>query len=255
MAASCRPSRRPFRCLILLLALCQAPSARAEVLRIVAGMIPGFCEAKSSVAAGVSGVSCVLVAEMARRVGYKGPIDLMPQARSIETARAGPMVLLPLGRNDSREAFFQWHIKLLEDDVVLVARQHSSVDISAVGKVREQPVGGLRGGMAFDIAESEGLHRLEAVAEERLNARKLAVGRIVAWVGVWNSIKRAQASENLPVTDLRRGVVLRRVEIHLAASPDVPLSDLARWRAALESMKADGTYRRILADYDYEQPR
>lgn len=240
---------------ILLLALCQALPVQAEVLRIVAGMIPGFCEAKNSAAAGVSGVSCVLVAEMARRVGYKGPIDLMPQARSIETARAGPMVLLPLGRNDSREAFFQWHIKLLEDDVVLVARQASTVDIGSVSAVREQPVGGLRGGMAFDIAEREGLQRLEAVAEERLNARKLAVGRIVAWVGVWNSIKRAQASENLPVSDLRRGAVLRRVEIHLAASPDVPMADLARWKAALDAMKSDGTYRRILADYDYELPR
>ncbi|WP_342119342.1 substrate-binding periplasmic protein [Pseudoduganella sp. OTU4001] len=239
----------------LLLALCLALPAQAEVLRIVAGMIPGFCEAKDTAAGGVSGVSCVLVAEMARRVGYKRPIDLMPQARSIETARAGPMVLLPLGRNDSRETLFQWHIKLLEDDVVLVARQDSGIDISSVNAVRDKPVGGLRGGMAFDIAEREGLHRLEAVAEERLNARKLAIGRISVWVGVWNTIKRAQASENLPVSALKRGVVLRRAEIHLAASHDVPLSELARWKAALDSMKADGTYRRILADYDYELPR
>jgi polar amino acid transport system substrate-binding protein len=34
----------------------------------------------------------------------------------------------------------------------------------------------------------------------------------------------------------------------------VPQAELARWKAALESMKADGTYRRILADYDYELP-
>lgn len=247
MAAPCR--------FILLLALCLALPARAEVLRIVAGMIPGFCEAKDTAVGGVSGVSCVLVAEMARRVGYKRPIDLMPQARSIETARAGPMVLLPLGRNDSREAFFQWHIKLLEDDVLLVTRQNTGIDISSVNAVRDKSVGGLRGGMAYDIAEREGLTHLEAVAEERLNARKLAVGRIAAWVGVWNTIKRAQASENLPLSALKRGAILRRAEIHLAASHDVPLTELARWKAALESMKADGTYRRILADYDYDLPR
>lgn len=247
MAALCRT--------ILLLALCLAAPVQSEVLRIVAGTIPGFCEAKTTAAGGVSGVSCVLVAEMARRVGYTRPIDLMPQARSIETARAGPMVLLPLGRNDSREAFFQWHIKLLEDDVLLVARHDAGVDISSVGAVRDKPVGGLRGGMAFDIAEREGLTRLEAVAEERLNARKLAVGRIAAWVGVWNTIKRAQASENLPVEALKRGAILRRAEIHLAASRDVPLAELARWKAALDAMKADGTYRHILAEYDYDLPR
>lgn len=240
------------RRIVLLLALCLSVPAQAEVLRIVAGMIPGFCEAKDK---GVSGVSCVLVAEMARRVGYNKPIDLMPQARSIETARIGPMVLLPLGRNDSRETYFQWHIKLLEDDVVLVARHDSAVDISSLQAVRDKPVGGLRGGMAFDIAEREGLTHLEAVAEERLNARKLAIGRISAWVGVWNTIKRAQASENLPVSALRRGAVLRRAEIHLAASVDVPVEELARWKAALDAMKADGTYRRILADYDYDLPR
>lgn len=243
------------RRLILLLATCLALPVQAEVLRIVAGMIPGFCERKQTAVAGVSGVSCVLVAEMARRVGYKGPIDLMPQARSIETARAGPLVLLPLGRNDSRESLFQWHIKLLEDDVLLVTREDAGVDISSVQAVRDKPVGGLRGGMAFDIAENEGLLRLEAVAEERLNARKLAIGRIAAWVGVWNTIKRAQASENLPVSALKRGAILRRAEIHLAASLDVPSTEIARWKAALESMKADGTYRRILADYDYDLPR
>jgi polar amino acid transport system substrate-binding protein len=235
----------------LLLALCLFTPARAEVLRIVAGMIPGFCETRDK---GLGGVSCVLVAEMARRVGYTRPIDLMPQARSIETARAGPMVLLPLGRNDSREPFFQWQIKLLEDDVLIVTRQESPLDIGSVDAVRDMPVGSLRGGMAFDIATRDGFTNLESVAEERLNARKLAAGRIAAWVGVWNSIKRAQASENLPITGLRRGAILRRAEIHLAASPDVPAADLARWKAALESMKADGTYRRILADYDYDLP-
>lgn len=235
----------------LLLVLCLSMPAQAETLRLVAGMIPGFCEIRDK---GVGGVSCALVAEMAHRVGYTKPIELMPQVRSIETARAGTMVLLPLGRNDSREPFFQWQIKLLEDDVLVVTRQDSPIDISSPANVRELSIGGLRGGMAYDIAEREGFTHLESVAEERLNARKLAVGRIEAWVGVWNSIKRAQAWENLPVSALRRGAVLRRAEIHLAASLDVAPAELARWKAALESMKADGTYRRILADYDYDLP-
>jgi len=236
---------------LLLLALCLSMPAQAESLRLVAGMIPGFCEIRDRA---VGGVSCALVAEMAHRVGYARTIELMPQVRAIETARAGPMMLLPLGRNDSREPLFQWHIKLLEDDVLIVTRQDSPIDISSASTVRELSIGGLRGGMAYDIAEREGFTRLESVAEERLNARKLSVGRIDAWVGVWNSIKRAQASENLPVSALRRGAVLRQAEIHLAASLDVPQAELARWKAALESMKADGTYRRILADYDYELP-
>lgn len=240
-------SRRTF----LLLALCLSTPARAEVLRIVAGMIPGFCEIRDK---SIGCVSCVLVAEMARRVGYTKAIELMPQVRAIETARAGPMVLLPLGRNESRENLFQWQLKLLEDDVLIVTRQDSPLDISSVDGVRELAIGGLRGGMAFNIAEREGFTHLESVAEEKLNARKLAAGRIAAWVGVWNSIKRAQISENLPLSALRRGAILRRAEIHLAASPDVPAADLARWKTALESIKADGTYRRVLADYDYDLP-
>jgi polar amino acid transport system substrate-binding protein len=235
----------------LLLALCLSMPAQAETLRLVAGMIPGFCEIKDR---SVGGVSCALVAEMAHRVGYTKPIELMPQVRAIETARAGPLVLLPLGRNDSREPHFQWQLKLLEDDVLIVARQDSPIDISSANGLHDLSIGGLRGGMAFDIAEREGFTHLESVAEEKLNARKLAAGRIDAWVGVWNTIKRAQASENLPVSALRRGAVLRRAEIHLAASLDVPAAELARWKAALDAMKADGSYRRILADYDYDLP-
>jgi hypothetical protein len=104
---------------LLLLALCLSMPAQAETLRLVAGMIPGFCEIRDRA---VGGVSCALVAEMAHRVGYARTIELMPQVRAIETARAGPMMLLPLGRNDSREPLFQWHIKLLEDDVLIVTR-------------------------------------------------------------------------------------------------------------------------------------
>lgn len=236
---------------VLLLALCLSVPAQAEAPRLIAGMIQGFCEIRDK---GIGGVSCALVAEMARRVGYTKPIDLMPHARAIGMARTGPMVLVPLSRNDSREPFFQWHVKLLEDEVVVVARQDSPFDISTVGAARNLSVGVLRGGSAFDFAEREGFTHLEALAEEKLNARKLEAGRIEAWVGLWNSIRRAQASENLPLSALRRGAVLRRVEIHLAASLDVPAAELARWKAALDAMKEDGAYRRILADYDYDPP-
>jgi len=34
----------------------------------------------------------------------------------------------------------------------------------------------------------------------------------------------------------------------------VPAAELARWKAALDAMKEDGSYRRILADYDYDPP-
>lgn len=235
----------------LLLALYLPMAAQAEPPRLIAGMIPGFCEIRDR---GIGGVSCALVAEMAHRVGYTKAIELMPQARAFGMARAGPMVLVPLSRNDSREAFFQWHIKLLEDDVVIVARQDSTLDISSVNAARELSAGILRGGSAFDFAERAGFAHLEALAEEKLNARKLAAGRIDAWIGLWNSIRRAQATENLPISSLRRGAILRQVEIHLAASLDVPATELARWKAALDSMKEDGAYRRILADYDYDLP-
>lgn len=235
----------------LLLALCLSLPAQAEMPRLLAGMIPGFCEIRDK---SVGGVSCALVSELAHRVGYTKPIDLMPHARAIAIARAGPMVLVPLSRNDSREPYFQWHVKLLEDEVLLVTRQASPLDIASAGAARALSVGVLRGGSAFDSAERQGFTRLEAVAEEKLNARKLEAGRIDAWVGLWNSIRRAQATENLPMSALRRGVVLRRVEIHLAASLDVPAAELERWKAALEAMKEDGTYRRILADYDYDPP-
>lgn len=236
---------------VLLLALCLSMPAQAEAPRLVAGMIPGFCEIRDK---GLGGVSCALLTEMARRAGYTRTFELMPHARAIEIARAGPMVLVPLSRNESREPFFQWHVKLLEDDVVIVARQESPLDISSIDAAHQLSVGLLRGGSAIDFAERAGFTRVEAVAEEKLNARKLAAGRIDAWVGLWNSIRRAQATENLPLAALRRGAVLRRVEIHLAASPDVPAAELARWKAALDAMKADGSYQRILADYDYDLP-
>ncbi|WP_256081647.1 ABC transporter substrate-binding protein [Massilia sp. YIM B04103] len=240
------------RLLLVLAAALALPAATAAEVRLIAGTIPGFCEAKGE---SVGGASCALVAEMARRMHYPRKIELMPFIRALETVRLGRNVIMPLGRSKARENNAQWRVVLLEDEFVLITQKHPEEAVDSLGAVRDKAVGAMRGGIAVEIAHAGGLTRLEEVAEEPLNARKLAAGRIVAWIGAWNSIRQAQRQAGLPVADLRRAAVLQRFAIYLAASRDVPAEELDKWKAVLDAMRADGTYRRILAEYDYEVPQ
>lgn len=55
------------RLLLAVAAALALPAAMAGEVRLIAGAIPGFCEARGEE---VGGVSCALVAEMARRLHY-----------------------------------------------------------------------------------------------------------------------------------------------------------------------------------------
>ena len=56
------------------------------------------------------------------------------------------------------------------------------------------------------------------------------------------------------VTSLNIGQIVRRSDIYLAASKDLPAAEIERWRGAFEALKADGTVDRIIASYSTLRP-
>jgi polar amino acid transport system substrate-binding protein len=104
------------------------------------------------------------------------------------------------------------------------------------------------------LAAEHGLLRPSLVVHDDLNARKLQARRIDAWLSSWNSIMAAQRNAGLPLDALRRGAVVSRVKIYLASSTDVQAERMKPWHAAFEAMLKDGSYRRLLKKYNFEEP-
>ncbi|MYM26533.1 transporter substrate-binding domain-containing protein [Duganella sp. FT135W] len=241
---------------LMAVAMLPAPSVHSEELRLIGATTSFYCYPAADEASGTSGMACDLMQEMARRVGHSGKIQLYPLPRAVAVGASSTGVLVaPVGRLAAREKLFGWQVQLFEDEVVVVTRADSKVDISSLVAVRKLSIGAVRNGVGALIAEELQLPHVDAVAHDDINARKLQAGRIDAWLSPWNGILAAQRQIGSSAAELRRGVILKRVQAYMASSPDVTPNQVADWKAAMHDMIKDGTYERILRKYQFVLPK
>lgn len=238
-------------------ALAAGLPAVAVELQLVGAETSFYCYASpAGRGAPPAGLACEIMAEMARRVGHRAPIQLYPLARALMVAQATPGVLVaPVARIPTRETQYQWQVPLLEEEFVVVARHDSTLDISSPEAVRKLSLGVVRDGAGERLARELGFERVSLVTHDDLNARKLHAGRIDAWLSSWNGVLSAQRNVGLGAGLLRRGAVLSRTQIYLASAPGLDPALLAGWRAALDAMKRDGSYQQLLRKYQFELPQ
>ncbi len=231
-----------------------APAAEPDEARLIAGATTFYCEAAEG--GGVTGLACELVLELARRAGHSGAVDLYPFARALAvTAAASHTLLVPVGRTPARESRYRWIVPLLEDDFLVVTKRASTLDISSFEALRDVSVGMVRDGVGAQLSAAHGLRHVNIVTDDLTNAKKLEAGRIDAWFSSWNGICAAQRAAGLSVDGLRRGVVGSHVQVYLVGSLDTAPAVVARWRAAFETMRADGSYAAILRKYQVDPPK
>jgi polar amino acid transport system substrate-binding protein len=189
-----------------------------------------------------------VVEEMARRVGHSGTIEYMPWARAQQIAMTDPNVgILSLTRSPEREKRYRWLAKIVTDDLVLVGGQ--GVDVSSLDKVKNRPTGVLLRSGAEALLRETGFTRVEPAPEEWLNAKKMKERRIDAWLAPRLMVIYATQEVQGDLATLNIGEIVRASDIYLAASKDLPDSEAIKWENAFASMKADGSYERIVQKY------
>lgn len=225
----------------------------AHAVVVIAAEVPPFVIHSQQGAP--SGMAVEVLEEAARRLGEPLVIEPMPLARAFSQIRHRPdVLLLPPVRSPRRESQFLWIAPLLEEAFVLVShRQHHPAPLS----IKESPaltIGVMRGSYGESLIQPIASRRVEQVAKEVNNARKLALGRIQGWAVAWNTARYTQQQAGLPLADLVRGETLRRTAIYLAAYPDFSPKEAARWRKTILAMQRDGSLARIIQQYDYQAP-
>ena len=181
------------------------------------------------------------VVEMARRVGHSGRIEFVPWFRAQEIARQGPGIgILALTRSPERESHYHWMVRVLDDDLVLVGGP--GVDVSSLDRVRDRPTGALANSGAEALLRESGFTSVSPQREEWLNAKRMKERRIDAWVAPRAMVIHAMREVRGNLDVLQFGQIIRPSAIYLATSKDVPAAESARWQAAVEAMKVDGTW-------------
>ncbi|MBA5688885.1 substrate-binding periplasmic protein [Rugamonas apoptosis] len=223
--------------------------AYSEETLLVANVMPFIC-----IEDGVTkGVLYEIVHEAALRVGHSGTVNPMPTRRQAELARRNADTLTTLLYTESRQAEYTWLFKLLDDRIVLVANADAGVDISSVEAARNLRIGVVLGGAAEYAANRLGFSNIQSVASVESNVRKLAIGRIDAWVVGYGTMLYAQ-SHFKEHSAWKFGAVLGDYSIYFGGPRHMNPERVKIWRQAFESMRRDGNYARILRAYNYSIP-
>ncbi|MGY3926468.1 substrate-binding periplasmic protein [Aeromonas simiae] len=239
----------------LLLLLCLLHTSLAHAITLLAAEVPPFVIRPQQGAP--TGMAIEVMEEAARRLHEPLTIELLPFPRALSQIHHRPdALLLPPAWSQVRAERLSWVAPLIEESFVLLTDRRYHPEPLTLKELDRQEVliGTLRDSFSHEWLNSRRDLRLELAHDERLNAQKLARGRIQGWAASWNTARYQQQQNGLPLERLVRGEELARTHLYLAAAPDFPTALAARWQQVIAQMRQDGSLARILAQYDYQAP-
>jgi polar amino acid transport system substrate-binding protein len=225
--------------------LCSPPGAADQAIKVVAAEFPPLT---TNAGGQPGGVVLEVVREASKRAGIALEFSFLPWQRAqLETQARNDVLIIPFTRTPSREAQYQWVAPVLEFHTVMVtlAKPPSSIE-----EARMLVVGYVRGTSFKDEAEQAGLPYVEETNDDLLNARKLKLGRIGAWITTDLMARGVYRQAGFDPAELKYGPNLGPVKIsYVAASRDFPKETAKKIADAIDQMRADGSYQAIVKRY------
>jgi ABC-type amino acid transport substrate-binding protein len=199
----------------------------------------------------VTGFSSEIVLEISERVGHPKDIQVMPWARAYKSILNDEnKVLFSTTRTPQREELFKWVGPIYEPTIVFFAKKGSGLSIKSLDDAKTvKRVGTYLDDAEETLLKEAGFDNLASVGDDFLNPKKLLIGRIDLWIaGDLEGIYKAKKA-GLDSSDIEIVYEIKTKEYYIAFSKDTPDEEIQKWQAALDAMRQDGTYEKILDKY------
>lgn len=201
----------------------------------------------------VVGMGTDKVRELMARAGIAYTIELLPWKRAYNAAleRADACVFSTT-RTPEREALFKWIGPTDEADWVLIARTGSGIRLRTLEEARRYIIGTYNGDARDQYLRERGF-KVDPAPDDLINPRKLMLGRIDLWAA---GLRRGGTVLERHGWDkqLYRAFTFNQIRVYLACNRRVPDALVTRMNAALDTMRRDGTMRRIERGYESWNP-
>ena len=196
----------------------------------------------------VVGTSADLMREALRRSGISAALVLLPWRLAYKRAQDDKEAcVFSTSRTAEREALFKWVGPLSQSQWMLYARADSPIaPAAALDELKKYVIGGYQGDARTQYLKEQGFMVDEANTEPQ-SLKKLEAKRVDLWSatsnsGPWNAHQLGIAIK--PIIAYQQGQAS-----YAACNPALPDELINRLNRALDAMRADGTYRRILETY------
>jgi len=202
----------------------------------------------------LTGMATEVVQEMGKRAGMKLDFEVMAWNKAYEKAQADKETCLyATARLPNRENAFKWVGPIAANKWGLFALGGFNQDIKSLKDARPFRIGGVARDAKTEFLKQEGVTNIVEVEDDKLNPGKLTLNRkeaqkIDLWITSAATAKKVAAQAK--VTDIKLVYAVREAESYLACSPRTSAATLKALADALEGMKKDGAYAKIIASYE-----
>ena len=202
----------------------------------------------------LTGMATEVVQEMLKRAKMKPDIEVMSWDKAYEKAQADKETcLFATARLPNRENAFKWVGPIAMNKWGLYALGGFKPELKKIAEVRPFRVGGVERDAKVEFLRERGVTNVLEEKDDRQNPQKLTLNRkeplkIDLWVTSVASAKKVAAQAK--VTDVKLVLVVNEAESYLACSPRTAPATLKALAAALDSMKRDGSYEKIVKAYE-----
>lgn len=191
-----------------------------------------------------------ILAEVAKRVGATVPVvygKSWPQSQA-EAKTKTDTLIFPLSRNPSRDADYQWFLKVVDFDIVFA---------TAPGKPKADSESATRALARIGVREGAPMEKeLKGRSYTNLVVLKSSAelvtalhdGKIDAWYAPAPEIAFNWIQKKFPGAPVW-GLKTQSAPLYIAASKNTPGIDFEKWRKAFADIEKDGTKAKILAAY------
>lgn len=198
----------------------------------------------------LTGLSTEVVQQLAKKIGHPEKIEMLPWARAYGLIQQSDgQILFSMTRTEEREKMFKWVGPIASNKWVFFAKKGSGITLGSLEDAKKvEKIGTYKDDAAESFIKAEGFTNIDSVVNDDQNVPKLMAGRINLWiVGELQGIHKAKAKG---VADqLEKVLDVKDTQLYIAFSKNTSDAEVAKWQAALDAMKADGSYDALIMKY------
>jgi polar amino acid transport system substrate-binding protein len=203
------------------------------------------------------GVIAALASEVFARRGHELTVRFLPWRRAVAKARAGEYdAVLGAYKTEERKRDFLFSEPFYTIEVALIARKDLGLSPETpLEDLKPYRIGYSQGWAYGERFENADYLQKDPASNHTLNVRKFFAGRLDI-VAMARSIfeyeaDQMQGADRPAVTVLEPPLMMGKLHMMFPKANDNAEQLREDFNAALEAIRADGTYERILADYGF----
>lgn len=196
----------------------------------------------------LTGQAVDIVREIQKRLGDGAPIEVLPWARGYSLVQSGPGVMLfSTTRTEAREALFQWVGPVGTKEWVFLAKKGSPVQVASLEDAKKVgSIGVYQNDVREQFLKEQGFTNLDSANNPDTILKKMVLGRNDLWLADKHAFIELAKNQGIDPGELVPVFTVKKTDLYMAFSRDVPADVVGKWTEALEAMKTDGTYAAIL---------